>query len=111
MDRLRALGPEYADFEPGGAPGRLAPLASLCRLSTALAGKVRAALRAEDKDRAREWRARREESLSSDQGAVYRWLKDESYAPPGHLPLQAGWHSHGQPGGDGWPRAGHLAPH
>ena len=51
-------------------------------LSTALAGKVRAALRAEDKDRVREWRAWLEESWSSDQGAVYRWPKDESYAPP-----------------------------
>ena len=54
LDRLRALGPEYADFEPGGAPGRLAPLASLSRLSAALAGNVRATLRAEDKDRVRE---------------------------------------------------------
>ena len=31
--------------------------------------------------------------------------------PPGHLPHQAGWHGHGQPSGDGWPPAGHLAPH
>ena len=81
LDTLRALGPEYADFEPGGAPGRLALLGSLRRLSAALAGKVRARLRAEDKDRVREWRAWLEESWSSDQGAVYRWLKDESYAP------------------------------
>ena len=72
LDRFRTLGPEYADFEPGDAPGRLASLASLRRLSTALAGKVRAALRAEDKDRVREWRAWLEESWSSDQGAVYR---------------------------------------
>ena len=51
LHRLRALGPEYANFEPGGAPGRLALLASLRRLSAA---KVRATLRAEDKDRVRE---------------------------------------------------------
>ena len=57
LERLHALGPDYADFEPGGAPGRLAPLASLRRLSTAQAGKVRATLQAEDKDRVREWRA------------------------------------------------------
>ena len=82
LDRLRALGPEYVDFEPGGAPGRLAPLASLRRLSAALAGKVRATLRAEDKDRVQEWRAWLEDSWSSDRGAVYRWLKGESYAPP-----------------------------
>ena len=31
--------------------------------------------------------------------------------PPGHLPHHAGWHSHGQPGGDGWPLAGRLATH
>ena len=43
---------------------------------------VRATLRAEDKDRVREWRAWLEEAWSSDQGGVYRWLKDESYAPP-----------------------------
>ena len=66
LGRLRALGPEYADFEPGGAPDRLAPLASLRRLSAALAGRVRATLRAEDKDRVREWRAWLEESWSSD---------------------------------------------
>ena len=76
------LGPEYADFELGGAPGRLALLASLRRLRAALAGKVRATLRAEGKDRVREWHGWLEESWSSDQGAVYRWLKDESYAPP-----------------------------
>ena len=64
LDRLRAPGPEYAGFETGGAPGRLAPLASLCRLSAALVGKVRATLRAEDKDRLREWRAWLEESWS-----------------------------------------------
>ena len=66
LDRLRALGPEYADFELGGAPGRLGSLASLRRLRTAPTGKVRAALRAEDKDRVREWRAWLEESWSSD---------------------------------------------
>ena len=82
LGRLRALGPAYADFEPGGAPDRLAPLASLRRLSATLAGTVRARLRAEDQDRVREWHEWLEESWSSDQGAVYRWLKDESYAPP-----------------------------
>ena len=82
LGRLCALGPEYADFEPGGTRERLASLASLRRLRTALAGKVRATLRAEDKDRVREGRAWLEEARSSDQGAVYRWLKDESYAPP-----------------------------
>ena len=61
LDGPCALGPTYADFE-GGAPGRLASLASLRRLSTALAGKVRAALVAEDKDRVREWRAWLKES-------------------------------------------------
>ena len=81
LDRLRGLGAEYADFQLGGAPGRLAALASLRRLSTALAGKIRAVLRAENKDRVQKWRAWLEQSGSSDQGAVYRWLKDESYAP------------------------------
>ena len=82
LDKLRALRPEYADFEPGGARDRLASLTSLRRLCTTLAGKVWATLRAEDKDRVREWRASLEEARSTDQGAVYRWLKDESYAPP-----------------------------
>ena len=82
LDMLRALGPEYADFELGGAPARLASLASLRRLSAALTGKVRVTLRSEDKDRVREWRAWLEESCSSDRGATYRWLKHESYAPP-----------------------------
>ena len=57
-------------------------LASLRSLRTALAGKVRATLRAEDRDRIREWRVWLDEAWSSDQGAVYRWLKDESYALP-----------------------------
>ena len=73
------------------ARGRLALLASLRRLRTALAGKVRATLRAEDSDRVREWRAWLEEAWSSDQGAVYCWLKDESYArspsSPGRMAL------------------------
>ena len=69
-------------MEPGGSHDRLASLASLRRLRTTLAGKVRATLRAEDKDRISEWRAWLEEAWSTNQGAVYRWLKDESYAPP-----------------------------
>ena len=75
-------GPEYVDFEPGGTSERLASVASLRRLRRALAGKVRATLRAGDKDRVREWRAWLEGAWSLDHGAVYRWLKDESYAPP-----------------------------
>ena len=62
LGRLRALGPEYADFEPDGTRERLASLACLRRLRNALAGKVRATLGAEDKDRVREWRARLEEA-------------------------------------------------
>ena len=62
LGRLRALGPEYADFEPGGTRERLALLASLRRLRTTLAGEVRATLKAEDKDRLREWRAWLEEA-------------------------------------------------
>ena len=45
-------------------------------------GKVLATLQAEDQDGLREWRSWLEEAWTSDQGAVYRWLKDESYAPP-----------------------------
>ena len=66
LGRLRALGPEFANFEPAGTRERRASLASLCRLRMALAGKVRATLRAEDKDRVCEWRARLEEAWSSD---------------------------------------------
>ena len=76
------LGPEYASLELDGSHDRLAPFASLCRLRTTLAGKVRAMLRAEDKDRLHEWRSWMEKVWSSDEGAVYRWFKDESYAPP-----------------------------
>ena len=82
LDKLRALGLEYAGLEPGGTHDRLAPLESLRRLRTALAGKVRATLRADDQGRLREGRATLEEAWTSDQGPVYRWLKDESYAPP-----------------------------
>ena len=46
LGRIRALGPEYADFEPGGSHDRLASLASFRRLHTALAGKVRATVQA-----------------------------------------------------------------
>ena len=56
-------------------------MASLRRLRTTLAGKIRATLRAENKDRLHEWRSWLEEAWSSDQRVVYRWLKDESYAP------------------------------
>ena len=40
LDRLRALGPEYTILELGGTHDRLAPLESLRRLRTTLAGKV-----------------------------------------------------------------------
>ena len=82
LGRLHALGPEYASLELDGSHDRLAPLAPLCRLRTTLAGKIQASLRAEDKDRLHEWPSWLEEASSSDQGAVYCWLKDESYAPP-----------------------------
>ena len=71
---LRVLGPEYARLQLDGSHDRLAPLASLCRLGATLAGK--------DKGRLHEWRSWLEEAWSSDHGAVYQWLKDESYAPP-----------------------------
>ena len=80
--RLRASGPEYAGLELNGSRDRLAPLESLCRLGTTLVGKVRATLRAEDRGRLHEWRSWLEEAWTSDQGAVHRWLKNESYAPP-----------------------------
>ena len=79
FDKVRALGPVYAGLEPGGTHDRLAPLELVRHLRTMLAGKVRATLRAEDKGRLRAWL---EEAWTSDQAAVYRWLKDESYAPP-----------------------------
>ena len=82
LGRLCALGPEYASLQLDGSHHRLAPLPSLRRLCTTLAGRIRATLRAEDKDRLHEWRSWLEDASSSDQGAVYRWLKDESYAPP-----------------------------
>ena len=82
LDRLRALGPEYASLELDGSHNPLASLASLRRLRTTLAGKIRSTSRAEDKDRLHEWRSWLEEAWSSDQGAVYWWLKDDSYAPP-----------------------------
>ena len=81
LGRLRALGPEDASLEPDSSHDRLAPLASLRRFRTTLAGKLRATLRAEDQDLMREWRSWEEEAWTSDQGAVYRWLKDESYGP------------------------------
>ena len=77
-----ALGPKYSSLKLDGSHDRLAPLAPLRRLCKTLAAKVRATLRAEDKDRLHEWRSWPEEASSSDQGAVYRWLKDESYGPP-----------------------------
>ena len=57
LGRLRALGPEYAGLELDGTHDRLAPLESLRRLCTTLAGKVRATLRAEDQGRLHEWRS------------------------------------------------------
>ena len=72
LEKLRTLGPEYAGLELGGTHDRLAPLESLRRLRTTLAGKVQATLRAEHQGRLREWRAWLEEAWTSDQGAVYR---------------------------------------
>ena len=82
LERLRALGREYESPELDGSHQRLATLALLHRLRTTLAGNVQATLRAEDKDRLHKWLSWLEEAWSSDQGEVYRWLKDESYARP-----------------------------
>ena len=57
LDKLRALGPDYAGLEPSSAHDRLAPLESLRRLRATLAGKVRATLRPADQGRLREWGA------------------------------------------------------
>ena len=75
------LGPEYVSLELDGTHDRLAPMEALRRLRKTLAGKVQATLRAEDQGRLCEWRSWLEEAWTSDQRAVYRWLKDEYYAP------------------------------
>ena len=67
-------------MELDGSHDPLARFESLHRLRTTVAGKVRLPLRAEDQDR--EWCSTLEQASTSDQGAVYRWLKDESYTPP-----------------------------
>ena len=67
---------------PEGGPDNLAPLRPLRRLRIALTIKVRTVQQAEDRERLRAWRSWLEEAWSTDQGAVYQWLKDESYAPP-----------------------------
>ena len=67
---------------PEGSPDKLAPLGPLRRLRIALTIKVGTVQQAEDRERLRAWRSWLEEAWSTDQGAVYRWLKDESYAPP-----------------------------
>ena len=56
LGRLRALGPEYARLELDGTHDGLGCL--------------------------RKWRPWLEEAYTPDQGAVYRWLKDESWATP-----------------------------
>ena len=82
LGRLRALGPEYTDFESGGVPDRLAPLASLRRLSAAMARRVWATLWAEDKDRVREWREWLEESWSSERGPCIAGSRTSPTPPP-----------------------------
>ena len=82
LDRLRAPGLEYAGLKLGSTHDWLALLESLRRLRTTLVGKVGATLRAEDQGRLREWRSWPDEAWTSDHGAMYRCLKDDSYAPP-----------------------------
>ena len=82
LDKLRTLGPAYAGLEPCGTYNWFAPLEPLRRLHATVAGMVWATLRPEVKGHLREWRAWLEEVWTPDQGAVYQWFKDESYAPP-----------------------------
>ena len=82
LNRLRALGLECANLQLDGTHERPAQLESLRRLCAMLAGKVRATLWAEDQGHLRELRSLLEEAWTSDLGALYRWLKDDSYAPP-----------------------------
>ena len=66
LGRLRAPGPEYPCLELDGMHHRLAPLESLHRLRTTVAGRVRATLQAEDQGRLHEWRSWLEEASTSD---------------------------------------------
>ena len=65
-----------------GPPDRLPLAAELRGLRTALQGRIRTERQQGDKDRLQAWRDWLDEAWSSKQGAVYKWLKGESFAPP-----------------------------
>ena len=80
--RVHALGDEYASLQVPGPPDRLPLAAELRGLRTALQGHIGAERQRGDKDRLQAWRDCLDEASSSKQGAVYEWLKGESFAPP-----------------------------
>ena len=82
LQRVHALRDEYAALQVPGPPDRLPPAAELRGLRTALQGRIRTERQRGDKDRLQAWRDWLDEAWSSKQGAVYKWLKGESFAPP-----------------------------
>ena len=82
LQRVHALGDEYAALQVPDPPDRLPPAAELRGLRTALQGRIRTERQRGDKDRLQAWRDWLDEAWSSKQGAVYKWLKGESFAPP-----------------------------
>ena len=80
-----AAGPPPAPHsgQPGRLPrGTLAGSARVTADSSGLAGGIRTERQRGDKDRLQAWRDWLDEAWSSKQGAVYKWLKGESFAAP-----------------------------
>ena len=82
LQRVHALGDEYAALQVPDPPDRLPLAAELRGLRTALQGRIRTERQRGDKDRLQAWRDWLDEAWSSKQGAVYKWLKGESFVPP-----------------------------
>ena len=86
LERIRslgpALGPEYSRVHTGGTPDSPATAEELRRFEVVLQGKVCTVQAHEDGARLRVWREWLGEAWSTSQGAVYRYLNDESFTPP-----------------------------
>ena len=82
LKRMHALGDGYASLQVLGPPDRLPPAAELRGLRAAPQGHIRTERQRGDADRLQAWRDWLNEAWSPKQGAVYKWPKGETFAPP-----------------------------
>ena len=111
LRKVREMGPAFAALPRLEAHEPLPGEEAFRRAMEALRGMAGAQRAREDGEIVRAWREWLDHAWSSEQGAVYRWLGGEGFAPPGGLSGPGGRDPHLRCGGDGCPGGTRLGAH